>query len=186
MFSEEKVAQMAAYLLSKESGRMACLKLMKLLYLSDRLSLDRFGEPMSGDRMVSMPHGPVLSQTLDLINGFIPRSEDGWDHWISDREGHDVSLKASYRGRDDLDELSDIDVEMLDSIYAQYGWMSKFQIRDYTHRECSEWENPQGGSHTINPERVFLSLGKSQEVSRKLSNRLIEIRQLEQMVCSLK
>jgi hypothetical protein len=36
MFSEEKVAQMAAYLLLKRGGRMAYLKLMKLLYLSNR------------------------------------------------------------------------------------------------------------------------------------------------------
>lgn len=41
MFCEEKVAQMAAYLLQKRGGKMSYLKLMKLLYLSDRESMDR-------------------------------------------------------------------------------------------------------------------------------------------------
>ena len=65
MFREEKVAQMAAYLLQKRGGRMAYIKLMKLLYLADREYMISYGDSMSGDRAVSMKNGPVLSQTYD-------------------------------------------------------------------------------------------------------------------------
>src|SRR5712691_464729 len=71
MFSERRVAQMAAYLLGREKGRMNYLKLIKLLYLADRESLKRHGHPISDDRYVSMDHGPVLSTTFNLIKGAV-------------------------------------------------------------------------------------------------------------------
>lgn len=40
MFNEEKVAQMAAYLLKKHGGSMRFIKLMKLMYLSDRKAME--------------------------------------------------------------------------------------------------------------------------------------------------
>ena len=66
MFNEQRVAQMAAYLLGRARGHTKYLKLMKLLYLADRESMKRHGHPISGDRYVSMEHGPVLSHTLNL------------------------------------------------------------------------------------------------------------------------
>ena len=37
------------------------------MYLAERESLARYGEPITGDVLVSMKHGPVLSKTLDHI-----------------------------------------------------------------------------------------------------------------------
>ena len=85
MFNERRVAQMAAYLLDHARTRMKYLKLMKLLYLADRESMKRHGHPISGDRYVSMDHGPVLSNTLNLINGAVKFQEHGWDYWIADK-----------------------------------------------------------------------------------------------------
>ena len=67
-FNEAKAAQAAARLLKKRGGKMAYMKLIKLLYLVDREALRRWGRPVTTDRYVSMDHGPVLSSTLDLIN----------------------------------------------------------------------------------------------------------------------
>jgi uncharacterized phage-associated protein len=61
MFSEQKVAQMAAFFLHEGRDCMPLLKLIKLLYLADRESLRLHGMPISGDLVVAMPHGPVLS-----------------------------------------------------------------------------------------------------------------------------
>src|SRR5438552_1173164 len=110
LFSEARVAQMSAYLLKRRGGRMAYLKLLKLLYLADRQSMSRYGESISGDCMVAMPHGPVLSRTYDLILcGSLPTvAEDGWNEWIQAESNYEVSLKKQHFTRDDLDELSDI------------------------------------------------------------------------------
>lgn len=186
MFCEEKVAQMAAYLLSKGGGRMAYLKLMKLLYLADRESLNRYGEPLTGDRMVSMPHGPVLSKSLDLMTGNVQGHETGWDKWISDATDYDLTLKVDATSRDDYDELSNADLSIIDQIYEQYGHMSKWEIRDYTHAHCSEWIDPRGGSFTINPENVFRALGKSESSVRELSDRMKEHNRLDEIISGLK
>ena len=69
LFNERRTAQVAAFLLHRAGGSLPLIKLMKLMYLAERLSLQRYGEPLTGDRLVSMGHGPVLSRTYDHING---------------------------------------------------------------------------------------------------------------------
>lgn len=185
MFCEERVAQIAAYLLSKDGGRMAYLKLMKLMYLSDREAMNRFGEPLSGDRMVAMPHGPVLSRSLDLMNGNVS-GENGWDRWISDAENYELRLRPPAPSREDFDELSDADISVLEAVYNAFGHMTKWQIRDYTHQHCAEWCDPQGGSFTINPENVFRALGKPEHLVRILADRMRELSDLDRITDGLK
>lgn len=67
LFNEKRTTQAAAFFLFKAGGKLPVLKLMKLLYLAERESYRQYGEPISGDNLVSMPHGPVLSQTLNLM-----------------------------------------------------------------------------------------------------------------------
>ncbi|TCW09237.1 uncharacterized protein DUF4065 [Raoultella sp. BIGb0138] len=178
MFSEEKVAQMAAYLLSKDGGRMAYLKLIKLLYLSDRQSMGVYGESISGDRFVAMKHGPVLSQTYDLVkNG--GEDENGWNHWIRGAENYEIELKPMVVSVEDLDELSEADIEILDSIMAEFGHMSKYQIRDFTHDHCAEWQDPGCTSVAIPPSATFAALGKPSLTASALQDRLFEREQLD-------
>ena len=77
MFNERKVAQMAAFFLQQAGGTLNILKLMKLLYLSEREAMNRYGEPLSYDAMVSMPHGPVLSMTYECMNGYGSEDPEG-------------------------------------------------------------------------------------------------------------
>lgn len=69
MFDELKIAQATAYLLHKAGGTMEHIKVMKLLYLADRLSWQRYGYSISNDEYYSLPYGPVLSNTLNLMRG---------------------------------------------------------------------------------------------------------------------
>ncbi|SCZ72958.1 MULTISPECIES: Panacea domain-containing protein [Photorhabdus] len=179
MFCEEKVAQMAAYLLHKRGGRMAYLKLMKLLYLADRVSMNDYGYPITGDRMVSMPRGPVLSQTLNLITGDYASDEFGWGAWMKSEENYEISLKRKGVTRDDFASLSDAELKVLDAIWEQFGHMSRFDIVEYTHKHCTEWQDPGGSSYPISPSSVFIAVGKSPEVAEKLARELIERQQLD-------
>lgn len=185
MFSEEKVAQMAAYLLSKGGGRMAYLKLIKLLYLSDRQSMDTHGDSISGDRFVAMKHGPVLSQTYDLVkNG--GEEESGWNHWIRGADNYEVALKPQTISVVDLDELSEADIEILDSIMAEFGHMTKYQIRDFTHDNCAEWQDPGCTSVAITPYATFTALGRTPAVATVLQERIFEREQLDRTLSSYK
>jgi len=171
MLNQAKIAQMAAYLLQRQGGTMYLLKLTKLLYLCEREAVARFGTLISGDMPVSMPQGPVLSQTLDLMNGASPPVPGGWDSWISDREGYSVSLNPEVEGfnRSHLDALSDAEINVLDRVWQQFGQMDRWEIRDWTHNNCAEWQDPNGSSLPIQMMQFFQAVGFSNEQSRLLN-----------------
>jgi len=163
LFNEKRTAQAAAFLLHRAGGRLPLLKLMKLMYLAERESLKLYGEPITGDKLVSMPHGPVLSMTYDHMNGGLPSKDGGWDTWVDDRAGHDLALKDPSMIRtpeQDLLELSDGDLEVLGDIWTKFGHMSRFDLVKYTHSAaCPEWEDPNGSSIPITLDRLFGALG---------------------------
>ena len=150
---------------------MAILKLMKLLYLAERESLKRYGLPMTGDRLVSMDHGPVLSNALNLVNGTsIDSIENGWDSWIPPRQRHDVALEKQVHD-DDFDELSKADKDILEYVWKEFGGFNKWQIRDHTHT-LQEWKDPQGTSLPIAYKDVFLALGYEEHEACRLSEEI--------------
>ena len=167
MYSERRTAQMAAFMLIQCGKQMAHLKLMKLLYLADREAVKRYGRSISEDYAVAMPHGPVLSMTLDLMSGNCDTEDGGWDTWISAKADHQISLLAD-PGIDDLDELSAADLEVLDAVWQTFGHMDRWQIRDWTHENCPEWKDPKGSSNPITEEDLYRAVGYSPEAASEL------------------
>lgn len=157
-YNIKKTAQVAAFFAKQSNGKIAVLKLAKLLYLADREALRLYDRPILFDRFVSMPHGPVTSLTLDYISGYV--SSPDWEKYISDKENHETGLSDSNLTEDDLDLLSKAELNILHSVWSQFGGMGKWEIRDYTHSHCPEWEDPDGSSTSIPYERVFKVLGK--------------------------
>lgn len=179
-FSERKVSQMAAYFLEKRGGRMSHLKLIKLLYLSDRESMNRYGWPITGDHIVAMPHGPVLSMTLNYMDGNIESSKGGWESYISAKSNHEVTLRREVHTKD-LDELSNAEIEVLDSVWQQFGKMSRWQLRDYTHEHCPEWKDPDGSSIPIDFKDVLIALGKTEDEARDMSAAIEEQKKIDRI-----
>lgn len=156
---------------------MPLLKLIKLIYLAERLSFGRYGEPLVGDRLVSMNHGPVLSRVYDLMKGTSHSSERGWNAYISARHGHNVSLLNSANvttPETDLLALSDSDLEILQETWDQYGQTDRFDLVEYLHENMPEWEYPNGSSRPITYDRLFSALGYSEEQSKLLQSRIAE------------
>jgi hypothetical protein len=56
-----KATEAACLFLERGGGQMNIMKLVKLLYLLDRLSLDRRGIPVCGGDYLSMRKGPVTN-----------------------------------------------------------------------------------------------------------------------------
>ena len=172
MYSPRRVAQMAAFFGQKQGGVINILKLTKLLYLADRESLTRYGHPITYDRPVSMPNGPVLSRTLDLTNGFVDgAAEAQWDEWMNAREHHDVAVKRQF-SRGDLDELSDADLEVLDAVWRQFGAMDQWTLRDWTHDHCPEWTDPMGSSTPIDEAAWLRAVGIPDEQAELLATEI--------------
>lgn len=184
MFNERKAAQVAAFFAAQAGRQVAVLKLMKLMYLADREALDQYGFPISGDNPVSMPHGPVLSMTYALISEGGEQVPGGWEEWIADKENHEVRLNRDF-SRADLDELSDAELDVMQTVWQRFGKMGKWEIRDYTHDHCSEWVDPNGSSRPISFTDIFKALGRPPEVAQALAEQLCSERSIDKFLTSL-
>ena len=168
-YNIRKAAQVAAYFALKDGGSINVLKLAKLLYLGDREHLSRHDFPILFDNFVSMDHGPVTSVTLNYVNGF-KEDRNNWDTFITDRSGYAVGVARADILVDELDELSDAEIETLGFVWDKFGSMTKYGLRDWTHDNCAEWEDPHGSSNPIPYERVLKFLGKqhSSEIAEQI------------------
>ena len=177
MYDELKAAQVAAFFLSRQAGRMNVLKLMKLMYLAERESYRELGEPIMSDHLVSMPHGPVLSLTYTRSNGDADPSPEGWDAWIGDRAAHMVQLgKPVHDERRDLDRLSDAELAILARVWERFGQMGQYEIRNWTHENCSEWEDPEGSSKPIPTRRLLRAVGYTEPQANEIAERIDQMR----------
>jgi uncharacterized phage-associated protein len=173
-FNVRKAAQVAAFFAMKEGGTIYVLKLVKLMYLADRRFMELYDVPILNDQLVSMPHGPVNSITYNYLNGSMESTD--WDDFLRDCENHQVSVSRIDIGQEQLDELSRAELRVLEEIWNQFGHMGRFEIRDYTHDNCPEWEDPNGSSTPIPYSRVFNFLNKRN--SSELEDRVISERQV--------
>ena len=151
-FNARKATQVAAQFIQKEGDSINIMKLVKLFYLLDRLSLFKRGIPVLGGDYFSMKNGPVSSETLDLINsGELDNQPTDWSKFISSRTLHTVAL-AMFPG---TDRLSESEVEMINTVYAEHGRKDQFQIRDWCHENCAEWHPVTQGRKEISVQNIL-------------------------------
>lgn len=181
-YNARKAAQVAAYFAKAQGGKINVLKLVKLIYLADRLALETFESPILADKFVSMDHGPVNSITLNYVNG-LSDDRDEWGEFVNDREGHFVGLSNNELKIHDLDELSGAEIKILDLVWNRYGKMNQFEVRDFTHKNCPEWEDPHGSSTPIPLERIFKFLGKRD--SAELAANVEAERNIDQLIAEV-
>lgn len=157
MFYPEKILQEIVYLLSLNDNRMNLLKLMKELYLIDRESIDERDTSISGDLFFSMPHGPVLSQTLNLLNDLDNNNWGDYLQAVPARYYPDIIVREDIN----FDRLSVKDKQYIKKVSDKFKNYSPKELEDYTHT-LSEWVDPQGSSRKIRYKDVMLALGKSE------------------------
>lgn len=156
-FNERKATEAAARLLELRGGQMHYLKLLKLLYIADREALARWGIPISHDSYVSMDHGPVLSQTYNLIRDGGSRI---WSEHISAPYGdYEIRLVGE---KPLVQKLSEAEEKLLDEVFARYGNANRWDLVDETHK-FPEWRDPHGSSLPISVGDILRALGEPEE-----------------------
>ncbi len=162
-FDAKKATQVACLFIQKEADSINIMKLVKLIYLLDRLSIVRRGIPVVGGDYFSMKNGPVISEILDLINsGTLYFVKTDWKKYISDRENHMVTIVES----PGTDQLSESEKKMINQIYLQHGEKNQYQLREWCHRNCPEWHGITKGRKEISVERILQVSGKSSEIKK--------------------
>jgi uncharacterized phage-associated protein len=169
-FNEEKAAEAASLLIMRHGGKINSGVLLKLLYLADREALMDTGQPITGDQMVSMPWGPVLSGVLDRIREKDPAATSPWIVSISPRMGHDVTLVSDPGVRN----LSEYEIGVLEDIDDRYGRMPWPDLMKFTHG-LPEYRDPGMSSRSIPPEEVLRVGGKSDEEINQMTEEAEEL-----------
>lgn len=178
-FDARKATQVACAFIQKEGGEINIMKLVKLVYLLDRLSLQRRGVPVLGGDYLSMKNGPVTSEFLDLINsGNLAGSESDWEDFISDRTDHKVALKMPPTE----DRLSESELLLLNEISTQHGAHDTFALVEWCHRHCPEWRPVTQGRREILVEDILEAIGKPPAQIQKVVEDEMEARYLDNML----
>jgi uncharacterized phage-associated protein len=158
-FDFEKTLQAAGVLLDADD-RMEYMRLLKLLYITDRELLAETGRTLTGDRVVAMKNGPVLSRVYDTIRGQTAQS-DRWSEFIH-RDGYKVVLKKS-PGRE---KLSKREIARLLEMTERFRQLGIFELSDETHK-FQEWQKHyhEGTSNPIPWEDVLVAQGKPEMIA---------------------
>jgi len=169
-FNEKKASQAAAFILMRHEGSLNYMLLNKLLYYSDREALLTRGAPITGDLMVSMDYGPVLSTVLDFIRHTREPGPD-WKAYIERAPNYTVRLRVD---NPVIDELSKFELEILQAVDEKHGSKDPFDLSQESHA-LPEWVDPHGCSIPIPFESVLeLEHSSAQDIRDTQSNAQIE------------
>lgn len=175
-FDHLKSVQIVAYFVRKAGGIAEKLKLVKLLYLSERRSLQRRGRPMNFDSYFSLPHGPVVSSALNGMDHLL--DDPAWVSVVQADNRRDITINGNVAE----DRLSRADRAILDATWAEFGGMTASQIRNWTHDNCPEYvEVPQGSRLPIDVSEIMTQVGiaDADNAARELRRLQREIGRLE-------
>lgn len=159
-YDEKKTTQAASLLLKLNGGPMEYMKLVKLLYNIDREALLRWGRPITFDEMFSLPHGQILSITLDKSETSDPIEPTYWDEHLK-TEGWFVLPIADC----DDGELSDAEINLINEFFERYRDKSPFEMEKEHHdpEKFPEWRNPRGSRIRTYLSDILRAWGHSEE-----------------------
>lgn len=181
-YDERKAAEAAAWLLMFAGGSMPYMKLLKLMYLADRLALIETGAPITGDDMFALPKGPILSRVLDLMNSS-PEEGRAWFEFVSGHSGpggYDVTAVKDPPSDDS--RLSDYEVGVLERVWGEYGEVGLWSLVERLHRELPEWSDPGGSSRRIRPEDILRAARQSAGTISEVADDADEVWRMDELV----
>jgi len=160
-FNLSKAIQAAGVLVKTTAHeRMSRLRLLKLLYIADRESLALTGRPITGDCVVAMRHGPVLSRVYDCIKGADPAQAE-WDRYFKSEQ-----LDLVLREPTPVDDLCRQEIGILQRVAQDRADKNDWEVAEETHG-FPEWKNPGETSLPIPFERILAAVGKPRSVLKE-------------------
>ncbi|MFT4197501.1 MAG: Panacea domain-containing protein [Pseudoxanthomonas sp.] len=155
-FQREKAIAAMGHVVQQTQASM--YSVMKMMYLADKLHLERYGRFIAGDTYAAMKQGPVPSHAYNLVKCVRGESESCPGDVVA-REffaygADDHSLKLL---RDpDLDELSESDIRCLDVVIETYKKMGHWAVRDMSHDDAwkAAWKSARRKSFPMSVEAI--------------------------------
>lgn len=119
-------------------------KMVKLLYLADREHFRRFGRPITFDKYVAMPFGPVASAAYDLVRGKNALGVQASNLPFETRKHDKIFLIGKPKRDIERSLFSKSDLMVLDETAEKYGSMNFDQLYKLTHEHFAydrAWKN---------------------------------------------
>ncbi|WP_319591710.1 Panacea domain-containing protein [uncultured Draconibacterium sp.] len=139
-FNYKKAIQALNYFAQKENGVINKMKAIKLIWLSDRLHLRRFGRPVVKDKYYALPYGPIQTNVKEFAendtNVFFAEEEGDYRNTFLKTHG-----KFRYRSISDpeLKVFSKSDLLIMDEVYEAFGKLDQFALSEISHM-YPEWK----------------------------------------------
>jgi len=130
----KKLYQTVNYILAKYNYRLNYTKLIKLLYIADRICLEKYDFAISGDKYCSMPQGLVLSNLYEFIN----RQNNIEFNSLFIKNGYD--LISVPEDKYPFDELCEAEIEILDEVDKKYHDFTWQKLVDDVVHKFPEWD----------------------------------------------
>ena len=173
-----KVIQAAGVLLAAEpSGRLSRWRLLKYLYIADRESLAERARPITGDNPVAMDHGPVLTTTYGMIDGYDSCSTE-WRQYFG-VDGRDEVMNVD----PGVGKLTRYEIRKLTDVSQRFVDNDDYAVADYTHG-FEEWvkNKPPKGSRRIIPlDDVLAATGLLDIKDQLVRDTAVELQAISQL-----
>ncbi|AXF21328.1 hypothetical protein CUJ89_13115 [Burkholderia pyrrocinia] len=182
LYNARKALDATAYLMNQAGGAMRLTVLERLLYLAERESFKSSGLPLTGDNLVSFENGPALWHTHQRLVGEVP----DWRSLMSNLPDRYVAMRQKlmpekwepYFERHTV--LSRADVNVLQSVWGDYGELPVPRLIEAVQSECKEWD-PASDETTISHKQLFRALEFSPAEIEGVLIQLEEIDSLNQL-----
>jgi uncharacterized phage-associated protein len=124
-FDSQKAIEIILYIANRVPSPTK-LVICKLIYFADKTSLEKYGRFVSGDNYAALPHGPVPSRTLNLINEAVS---------VKNNEFSVDGIRIIPKRDAIRSWFSDSDIECLDKIIEQNKHKPAWQIGEESHQD---------------------------------------------------
>jgi uncharacterized phage-associated protein len=141
-FQEEKLVQALAFLSLRGVSDLSKLKASKLLYFADKIHLNLYGRPITGDSYACMDRGPVPSISLNEMNEAIdPEESNAEPALLKVLEIRQDFIHPTFKLKDERlfvpETFSRSELEVLQEVATKYGRKSASQLIELSHLEPS-------------------------------------------------
>lgn len=182
-FHPRKVVEASALLLKLHGKPMKYLGLLKMLYIADRIALERIEQSITGDDSVSMKYGPVLSGVYDLIKGNeIDDALSIWQEFISRQKQDQNNIELLKYP--EIEELCEEEEDILKEVYEKFGQIDPFTVAEWTH-SLPEWQDPKRFGKKAVPisiEDILRNIGKTEEEIQSIRTEAIREAYLDEVL----
>ena len=140
--SDKKAIQALNFFASKAGGKINRMKAIKLIWLSDRAHLRKYGRPILSDKYYAIKLGPIPSKTKNFSEAEGLMSDEVKTYRNNNIEPVGQNEFKSLAAPD-MNVFSQSDIETMEKIFATFGHYDKYRLSNLSHKfpEWKKYEN---------------------------------------------